>query len=52
MYLEHINIVGFRGINRLSLSLTQPDQRGVALNDAKVAPGQYQYRVIGGKCLG
>lgn len=40
MYLEHINIVGFRGINRLSLSLTQPDQRGVALNDAKVAPGQ------------
>ena len=40
MYLEHINIVGFRGINRLSLSLTQPDQRGVALNDAKIAPGQ------------
>lgn len=32
MYLEHIDIVGFRGINRLSLTLTQPDRRGVALN--------------------
>ncbi|CAM3490871.1 ATP-dependent endonuclease [Rouxiella silvae] len=33
MYLEHIDIVGFRGINRLSLTLTQPDRRGVSLND-------------------
>ncbi|MFO6297359.1 DUF2813 domain-containing protein [Rahnella selenatireducens] len=31
MYLEHIDIVGFRGINRLSLTLTQPAQRGASI---------------------
>ncbi|MDF1894741.1 ATP-dependent nuclease [Rahnella contaminans] len=31
MYLEHIDIVGFRGINRLSLTLTQPVQRGASI---------------------
>ncbi|MFZ4832649.1 DUF2813 domain-containing protein [Rouxiella sp. Mn2063] len=32
MYLENVDIVGFRGINRLSLRLTQPVQRGAGLN--------------------
>jgi putative ATP-dependent endonuclease of OLD family len=31
MYLERIDIVGFRGINRLSLTLTQPAQRGASI---------------------
>lgn len=39
MYLEHIDIVGFRGINRLSLTLTQPDRRGVALNSLNADNG-------------
>lgn len=39
MYLEHIDIVGFRGINRLSLTLTQPDRRGVALNSLNTDNG-------------
>lgn len=37
MYLEHIDIAGFRGINRLSLTLTQPDRRGVALDALNTA---------------
>ena len=40
MYLEHIDIVGFRGINRLSLTLTQPDRRGVALDSLHEERGQ------------
>lgn len=39
MYLEHIDIVGFRGINRLSLTLTQPAQRGASIT-ASVHQGQ------------
>lgn len=31
MYLERVDIVGFRGINRLSLTLTQPAQRGASI---------------------
>ncbi len=31
MFLERIDIVGFRGINRLSLTLTQPAQRGASI---------------------
>lgn len=34
MYLERIDIVGFRGINRLSLTLTQPAQRGASITGA------------------
>lgn len=37
MYLEHIDIAGFRGINRLSLTLTQPDRRGVSLDTLNTA---------------
>ncbi|MEG3134193.1 ATP-dependent endonuclease [Rouxiella sp. T17] len=37
MYLEHIDIAGFRGINRLSLTLTQPDRRGVSLDALNTA---------------
>ena len=32
MYLEHIDIAGFRGLNRLSLTLTQPTQRGASIS--------------------
>ncbi|CAM3934676.1 ATP-dependent nuclease [Rahnella victoriana] len=39
MYLEHIDIVGFRGINRLSLTLNQPVQRGASIT-ASVHQGQ------------
>lgn len=39
MYLEHIDIVGFRGINRLSLTLNQPAQRGASIT-ASVHQGQ------------
>lgn len=34
MYLEHIDISGFRGINRLSLTLNQSAQRGASVNAA------------------